>query len=239
MNYNKVYNKLINKRKLDVITEGYCEKHHIVMKSMGGSNDKSNIVKLTAREHYIAHLLLHRIHQCSKTAYALWRMQCRDEESNKGYIINSRMYEWARKEFCKYMSREMKIKARGKRNSQYGTMWICNIELKKNKKISKNEEIPDGWEKGRNKWNLLDDSKSVRTKLESHIPITNGVDNKYLYYEDQLPIPQGWTRGTTFSDEAKNKLSKNMSRYNIKNNRIRTGILHPNYGKKFDGERFV
>lgn len=38
---------------------------------------------------------------------------------------------------------------KGSGNSQYGTMWIHNSKLKKNKKISKAEEIPDGWIKGR------------------------------------------------------------------------------------------
>lgn len=37
----------------------------------------------------------------------------------------------------------------GEGNSQFGTMWIHNIELKENKKISKEEEIPKDWLKGR------------------------------------------------------------------------------------------
>lgn len=34
-------------------------------------------------------------------------------------------------------------------NSQYGTMWIYNAELKINKKINKHDDIPDGWKRGR------------------------------------------------------------------------------------------
>jgi hypothetical protein len=37
----------------------------------------------------------------------------------------------------------------GSKNSQYGTMWIHNTELKQNKKIKKNDDIPEGWVKGR------------------------------------------------------------------------------------------
>ena len=37
---------------------GYIEKHHIIPKSLGGTNDSSNIVKLTAKEHFICHRLL-------------------------------------------------------------------------------------------------------------------------------------------------------------------------------------
>lgn len=36
----------------------YYERHHIVMKSMGGEDSEENIVYLTAREHFIAHWLL-------------------------------------------------------------------------------------------------------------------------------------------------------------------------------------
>lgn len=39
------------------------------------------------------------------------------------------------------------IKQQGNGNSQYGTIWITNGD--KNLKIKKNENIPDGWRKGR------------------------------------------------------------------------------------------
>jgi hypothetical protein len=35
------------------------------------------------------------------------------------------------------------------KNSQYGTMWIHNIELRTNTKIDKNNPIPNGWKFGR------------------------------------------------------------------------------------------
>lgn len=41
--------------------EGYSESHHELPKSLGGSNAKSNLVRLTAREHFIAHSLLVRM----------------------------------------------------------------------------------------------------------------------------------------------------------------------------------
>jgi hypothetical protein len=37
---------------------GYCERHHIIPKSLGGSDTTDNIVALTAREHFVCHLLL-------------------------------------------------------------------------------------------------------------------------------------------------------------------------------------
>ena len=55
--YTKWYNSIISNAKSRVIN-GYTEKHHIIPKSFGGSNKKENLVSLTAREHFICHLLL-------------------------------------------------------------------------------------------------------------------------------------------------------------------------------------
>ena len=40
------------------VGEGYSETHHIIPKAMGGPNSKSNLVRLTARQHFVAHRLL-------------------------------------------------------------------------------------------------------------------------------------------------------------------------------------
>lgn len=38
--------------------DGKYDKHHIIPVSMGGTNDKSNLVLLTSKEHFLCHLLL-------------------------------------------------------------------------------------------------------------------------------------------------------------------------------------
>ena len=55
--YKQWYENIINSAKIRVI-QGYTERHHIVPKSLGGTDDLSNLVRLTAREHVICHLLL-------------------------------------------------------------------------------------------------------------------------------------------------------------------------------------
>ena len=73
MDYRKLYDKLCERgketRKLD-----YFENHHIVPKCIGGNDDISNMTQLTAREHYICHWLLFKIHPENwKIAHAfLW-----------------------------------------------------------------------------------------------------------------------------------------------------------------------
>ena len=61
MNYLKIYNNLVNSRKYRELTRehGY-DIHHIIPKSLGGTDSDSNLVKLTYKEHFISHYLLHK-----------------------------------------------------------------------------------------------------------------------------------------------------------------------------------
>ena len=66
--YKNTYDSLIEKRRKFPLTKNkkdpnyaYCETHHVIPKCLGGSNDKENLVNLTAREHFIAHKLLYKI----------------------------------------------------------------------------------------------------------------------------------------------------------------------------------
>ena len=52
MNYQKIYNQIIERAKNRQL-EGYKEKHHIIPRCLNGNNDKENLVKLTAREHFL------------------------------------------------------------------------------------------------------------------------------------------------------------------------------------------
>jgi hypothetical protein len=61
--YHHYYNALIeNARNRILPSNTYKECHHIIPRSLGGSNDRNNLVDLTAREHYVAHLLLAKMH---------------------------------------------------------------------------------------------------------------------------------------------------------------------------------
>lgn len=105
MNYRKVYNNLIANAKAQHI-DGYYETHHIVPKAEGGSDDKANLVKLTARQHYIAHLLLAKIYDDVKMHQAVLMMQRKSKCHNRKFRFNSRLYEAIRKEYSKKISGE-------------------------------------------------------------------------------------------------------------------------------------
>lgn len=68
-----------------------------------GSDDASNKVRLTAREHYVAHLLLAKIYDDFKMYSALTYMQTGRHRSRK-FKFNSRLYEKMRVECAKKLS---------------------------------------------------------------------------------------------------------------------------------------
>ena len=59
--YTKCYYRIIEAAQCKTKDLFIGERHHIIPKSLGGTNKKTNIVKLTPREHYICHLLLTRM----------------------------------------------------------------------------------------------------------------------------------------------------------------------------------
>jgi len=63
MNYRLIYDRLIEKAKAENTEDRqeYFEKHHIIPRSIGGSDDDANLVNLTFRQHYVAHELLVKI----------------------------------------------------------------------------------------------------------------------------------------------------------------------------------
>lgn len=142
MDYKLHYDKLVERAKNRNLN-GYIEKHHIIPRSLGGTDANDNIVELTAREHFIAHLLLIKIHPNKmKLVFAL-NMMC--VEGLTQHRSHNRMYGWLKEKFSKTMSEAQT----GKNNSQFGTKWIHSDDLKISKKIPKGDEIPDGWKLGR------------------------------------------------------------------------------------------
>lgn len=112
MNYKQVYQALIDKARIRRL-EGYREIHHILPRCMGGSDNLENLIALTAREHFVAHLLLVKIYpEKPSLIYAvkmMSRQSCPDRSRN-------RMYEWLRIKEAQTSS-EMNS---GKGNAFYG-----------------------------------------------------------------------------------------------------------------------
>lgn len=103
MNYLKVYEALIAKRRAST-PSGYSEKHHIVPRSMGGGDDRSNLVRLTAREHFFAHLLLAKIHGGGQWA-AVFYMMGNGKDHERNFAVAARTYEIVRMNHARHVSK--------------------------------------------------------------------------------------------------------------------------------------
>lgn len=106
MDYYKHYLLLIKKARLRILPAGvYKEVHHIVPKSEGGMDNQDNLVALTAREHFVAHWLLHRADPSDNArSFSFWRL-C---NSKGDYTPSSRVYEEARKAHSQAISKALK-----------------------------------------------------------------------------------------------------------------------------------
>jgi hypothetical protein len=145
VNHSKIYYSIIDKRKTIVIDDNqYYERHHILPKSLGGLDESNNIVKLSAREHFICHLLLTKMYKFGTCEWykmnAAFRMMLTTSE-NQSRHMPSKKYEFYRQEHAKWM----KFCQSGDKNSQYGSKIIYNIESGDRNRLQLGDKIPIGW----------------------------------------------------------------------------------------------
>jgi hypothetical protein len=97
--YKTWHDNIITKAKNRTL-EGYKEIHHILPRCLGGKDKKSNLVALTAKEHFIIHILLCKFTigmAKRKMLYAHKAMSYYIKEG-RNYKIGSRIAEKLRKE---------------------------------------------------------------------------------------------------------------------------------------------
>lgn len=141
--YAKWYEDIIKKAKARTLV-GYKENHHIIPRSLGGLDHSENIVKLTAREHFVCHWLLVKLHTGEargKMINAMYMMQAEGtyQERYKSNIT-SRVYTHLREEYARYISmknkgrkqppeeKERQIKAiTGRKRAPFSDEWKENL----------------------------------------------------------------------------------------------------------------
>jgi hypothetical protein len=117
--YTKWYNNITENAKNRILSD-YTESHHIQPRSLGGSDDVTNLVDLTPREHFICHWLLVKMttgkdHHRMLNALRMMRAENQNQERYKTKIT-ARVYESIKKEYSKLQSTQF----RGKGNGFYG-----------------------------------------------------------------------------------------------------------------------
>lgn len=188
MDYNKIYNNLINSRK-ELIRDkatGIYEKHHIIPKCLDGANDIDNLVLLTPREHYIAHWLLYKQYDGKIKALLSYAFFCMCRINNNQHReVTSRQYEMAK--------RYMRVSAIGENHPSFGKKYskeFCD-------NIS-NRMLGEGNHRyGKRPWNY------GLTKESSAILKSISINSKNMWRDKPHPL-----LGTKRSQETKDKISK-------------------------------
>jgi hypothetical protein len=165
MDYKRIYERLIDRARSRVI-DGYVERHHIVPKCMGGGDQISNLVALTPEEHFLAHVLLVKIHPEERNLIlAVQKMTL----GRKGRPAR-KMYGWLKR---KHAARMRELQS-GDGNSQFGTKWYSDLTGERNLKLREGDSIPEGVVPGKNKW--LAPKKRIRNrKLKGKVTIASQI----------------------------------------------------------------
>ena len=139
MNYQKHYNLLIERAKNRNL-EGYKERHHIVPCCMGGTDERDNLVELTAEEHFVAHQLLVKMYPDHDGLK--WAAVLMTGHSN-GKRANNKLYGWLKRQCQKACKQRT-----GEKNGSYGRSWYVNPKTGHRSKYLP-EEVPEGYIKGK------------------------------------------------------------------------------------------
>lgn len=106
--YTRVYYNIIDKARVTSIST-YTEKHHIIPRSLGGSDTKENLVALTARQHFVCHLLLTKMTTGiakRKMLSSVFYLTGKGKADRNNRIKSSHLYENLRKQLSKFVSEQ-------------------------------------------------------------------------------------------------------------------------------------
>ena len=196
-NYNDyiLYVKNLNRSKKENV---YYELHHIIPKCLGGDNSSNNLILLTAREHFLAHYLLTKIHPDNyKIAYAFIIMKATGSYKKQQRYINSRLYESIKVNFSILARKNMLGKTpwnKGKKETRLdvldkisktssGRKWT--EEQKKNKKVTIAKLIENGSKYGKPKGHKPYNLGKIWMRLNEEV--------KYCFPEEiEFFLNEGW-----------------------------------------------
>ena len=190
--YTKWYYSII----ANPIKSNDAEVHHIIPRSLGGSEEPSNLVLLSLKQHYVVHLLLIRMLEVGPKLYKMLHALKMMSKTRKGLKTTARLYEIYK---IKYKHTCTKI-------------YYYNEELDKQIWFYKEEEytIPEGYVKGgkpkskehREKlgqYDRTDEWKEQQRKNSSGKKhYTNDITGEAMCVpESEAPVGEGWRNGTS------------------------------------------
>lgn len=202
--YLGIYQRMIEKR-LSSPFIGASESHHILPKSMGGSDDITNLVDLSPREHYMAHLILSKIvveQFRTQMVRAIVLMSGKDPRN-----CSSKLYEKLRLEYRQRIS--------GENSPNFGKVGPNKgrkLSEETKRKMSESRKGRPGVNKGKKF------SEETRRKMsEARKGKPTWVKGKKFSAEHKANISSGLT-GKTIPEEVRQKMSDSHKEFHRKKN---------------------
>jgi len=191
MNYQQIYNKLVSRIYKRV---GYVEKHHILPRCLGGTDEISNLIELYPEEHYLAHLLLCKIYPGNqKLLYATMNMTT-GSMTNNGKR-NNKAYGWLRRQYAQSMS--------GDNNPARRIPNLQKEAAKKRKGQKRSEETKARMSIAQKGRTFTEETKYKMAEAARNRPLISEETRQKL----KLRIPNKGMLGRTMSTETKAKMS--------------------------------
>ena len=219
IHYNRYINFIYSRQFRKIPEEIYIEKHHIIPKSLNGTNDNGNLIQLTAREHFIAHLILWKAFKGPMTQAFRW-MSDSNRFNNK---LTSKQYERLKNDREK-VSEETKNKmsnshgdVSGKNNPFYGKHCSKEHKQKQSKSLINTTFVYKNGKTIRIKIENLNDYIKmgycygmIQRRPDKKIWIHKGDLHKMVYLEDYENIYLGkdFEKGRKFSKNHRNNVIK-------------------------------
>lgn len=135
MDYQNIHDQIISRAKSREKPDCYCERHHIIPRSMGGADDDSNLVFLTAREHFLIHWILKKIHNNKEMIFAFFKMTHQVGNGRTRYTSHS--FKYAKEALGKWISENRS----GENHPFYGMLGESHPHFGMKRKKSTREKI--------------------------------------------------------------------------------------------------
>jgi hypothetical protein len=197
--YKSLYDSIIQKAKVRNLF-GYKEKHHILPRCLGGKDIKKNLVELTAREHFIVHMLLCKFTkgEAKRSMLYAFKCMCYYKKDGRNYKINSRIAQKLRSElkFSKEHLENLRTSHLGIRPSKETRLKMSKIHKGNKyclgKKTSKKTKLKLSKMRKGSIWvnNNIQSKRIKKDELQNYLNIGYklGRDKSYLTKEYSLKM---------------------------------------------------
>ena len=189
--YNELIQNILDTRGRFGCGDKYHERHHIVPKCVGGTNDENNLIDLYAQEHFEAHRLLALENPENDKLIFAWSMMSFTKGKNQDrYEIIPKEYE----EIKTALSQLASEKYKWENNPFYGHHH--SEETKERMK-----------ESSRKRWNRPEEKEKIRKARENDTPETHkkrSISQKKRFEKSEN---HPWS-GRHHTDESREKMKK-------------------------------